>query len=143
MQQAKAAGEPFSLAIIDSNMPKMDGFSLVESMREGHAPAETQTIMMTSPSRGDGAGRGRELGVAAQLIKPLKGSTLLNAVVNALDAEAEVEFGQAESAESAQEDRSLRVLLAEDNAVNQRIAKILIEGWGHAGRDREQWQGSG
>jgi two-component system sensor histidine kinase/response regulator len=134
LQRAQAAGAPFGLMLIDCHMPDMDGFMLVEHMRkipELHGPV---TVMLTSGGqRGDGQ-RCKELGIAAYLIKPVLQSDLLEALLRVLaprsDAAAPVQVITRHTLRESR--RPLRVLLAEDNIVNQRVAVRLLEKEGHS-----------
>ncbi|MEP6494150.1 MAG: response regulator [bacterium] len=124
---------PFALILLDLHMPEMDGFmfaSRLSEMRGGSHP----TIMMLSSGgqRGD-ADRCRELGIKAYLLKPLKRSELLEAILTTLSAKAAVVQADAlVTRHSIREGRvSLHILLAEDNRVNQVLATRLLERDGH------------
>jgi two-component system sensor histidine kinase/response regulator len=120
-------------------MPEMDGFQLAEQIR-GHPELAGATVMMLSSSGHPGdVARCRELGIAVSLLKPLKQSELLDAILLAL-GRVSPRPGSALAAPPA-EWRPLRILLAEDNLVNQRFAVRLLEKAGHrvvvAGDGRE------
>jgi len=134
LQRAAAAGEPFALVLLDAEMPEMDGFSLAGCIK-GHPELAGATIMMlSSADRPGNAQRCQEAGITAYLMKPLKQSELLNTILTVLSrpraAEAD-SHGQREEA-VAGPSRHLRILLAEDNAVNQMLAVRLLERQGHA-----------
>jgi two-component system, sensor histidine kinase and response regulator len=145
IQQALAVGDPFPIVILDARMPGMDGFDLARRLREGD-PTGSRTVLMVS-SRLDGPTRRelRDLGIRRYLSKPVKQSELLSAL---LGEEPEV-TGKArgvagaptEAAVTRQAMRSLKILLAEDNPVNQHLALTLLNKWGHqvvvAGTGRE------
>src|SRR5260370_7017421 len=113
----------------------MDGFALIEQIRQ--LPELTSpTIMMLSSSGHPGdAARCEELGVAAYLLKPLRQSELRQAVAKALGAQDQkgpVPLITRASLQDAEgQTVSLRVLLAEDNLVNQHLASRLLEKRGH------------
>ena len=91
-------------------------------------------MMLSSANRREDAARCRELGVASYLTKPIRQSTLLDAIMTALGASASVEDRAAAAPAGAAAGagrRTLRLLLAEDNAVNQRLAVSLLEKRGH------------
>jgi two-component system, sensor histidine kinase and response regulator len=116
-------------------MPRMDGFELVKRIR-GHAELVAPTIMMlTSAGQRADAERCRELGVTAYLMKPIRQGELRVAIARALGIrEEEAVEGQIAGGvlgERSAGGVSLRVLLAEDNAVNQRLAVRLLEKRGH------------
>lgn len=133
LQHAHESGKPFPLVITDMQMPEMDGFDLAGQIKENPALAGATIMMLTSSGvRGDGA-RCRELGVKAYLTKPVKQSDLREAITTALS-----NLPTANSSDplitrhSLREGRPhLRVLLAEDNHVNQLLAKRLLEQRGH------------
>ncbi len=128
--RAKSTGQPFELLIVDCHMPEVDGFMLVEQVRNTTGFEKLTTIMLTSGGhRGDGQ-RCKELGIAAYLIKPVVQSELLEAVLIALKSRPE--SGQPTVSQPTQRSRApLRILLAEDNLVNQRLAIRLLEKQGH------------
>ena len=143
LERARGAGTPFALVLLDAMMPEMDGFTLAERIREGPGPAGPTLMMLSSANRREDAARCRELGVATYLTKPIRQSILLDAIMTALGTSASVEdhTAGAGSRAAGEAGRSLRLLLAEDNAVNQRLAVSLLEKRGHrvvvAGNGRE------
>jgi PAS domain S-box-containing protein len=138
------AGEPFAVVLLDAMMPGMDGFTLAERIQQGSGAAAGATLMMlSSAARREDAERCRALGVAACLGKPIRQSTLLDALLTALapGARDTARPGIAPEAAPQPGRESLCVLLAEDNAINQRLAVSLLEKRGHrvvvAGNGRE------
>jgi two-component system sensor histidine kinase/response regulator len=132
LREAQAAGVPFSLLLSDCHMPDMDGFMLVEQMQKSPDLAGLVTIMLTSGGqRGDGA-RCKELGIAAYLIKPVVQADLLQALLTVLSAHEGVAKPSAViTRHTLRESRlPLRILLAEDNLVNQKVACRLLENHG-------------
>jgi two-component system, sensor histidine kinase and response regulator len=132
---AREAGQPYRLIIVDLLMPKMGGFELVEQIRR-RQELSTATIMMLNPAgrRGDAARCG-ELGVAAYLMKPIRQLELREAIARVLEGsnqEGAVALASRDSLVDVRDPgSSLRVLLAEDNPVNQRLATRLLEKRGH------------
>ncbi len=133
LDAAAAAGERFALVLIDAQMPEMDGFGLAQELKKRPELAGATIMMLTSAGlRGDAA-RCRELGIHAYLTKPIAQAELREAVRLALAAGVK----QAEGAglvtrHSLREGRKrLRILLAEDNPVNQKLAVRLLEKLGH------------
>src|SRR3989475_345079 len=118
----------FDLAILDVQMPDMDGFQLATAVRGDKAIARTNLLMLTSAGqRGDGE-RCRELGIRGYLTKPISRSDLLEALGTVLAGPPE-EAGTPEVVTRhtiAESRRSLRVLLAEDNPVNQQVAVAML-----------------
>jgi PAS domain S-box-containing protein len=132
---ARAAGQPFSLILTDMHMPKMDGFTLIEQIRKRPELATATIMMLTSAGHRGDAARCQELGVAAYLLKPIRQSELREAIARVLGAHVQhgaipliTRFSLHDGREPG---ASLRVLLAEDNAVNQRLAVRLLEKRGH------------
>src|SRR5579863_7142251 len=142
---ARAAGQPFSLILTDMHMPKMDGFTLIEQIRKRPELATATIMMLTSAGHRGDAARCQELGVAAYLLKPIRQSELREAVARVLGAHVQngaIPLITRFSLQDAREPESfLRILLAEDNLVNQRLAVRLLEKRGHhvvvAGTGRE------
>jgi two-component system, sensor histidine kinase and response regulator len=128
-------GEPFELILTDMHMPKMDGFDLVQRIRSKPSLV-TSTIMMLSSGaqRGD-TQRCEELGIAANLLKPVRQLELRNALIRVIGSKEHPEQDQPISnlslANRLEPFRKLRVLLAEDNSVNRLLATRLLEKRGH------------
>jgi CheY-like chemotaxis protein len=128
------APEPFPLALIDFQMPDLDGFGLAREIKR-HPALNTTMIMMLSSvgHRGDGA-RARELGVASYLTKPVRQSVLLDAILAVLAGKDQLPSvrPQLVTRHTLNEARqSLRILVAEDNAVNRLLVTALLGKHGH------------
>jgi two-component system sensor histidine kinase/response regulator len=132
LKSAERRGAPFPLAIIDGMMPEMDGLDLARSIRDEPSLAPLRLLMLTSAGRPDDFGPSRALGITACLTKPVRQSELYNALMDALEApsEAAIDAAQPQTAAPATCE-GLRVLLVEDQAVNQRVALRMLEGMGH------------
>jgi signal transduction histidine kinase/CheY-like chemotaxis protein len=132
---ARQMGEPYSLVLTDMHMPGMDGFGFIEEIRRRPEISTATIMMLTSAGHRGDAARCRELGVAAYLMKPIRQSELREAVARVLGAREQqgpIALITRYSLGDAREPMSqLRVLLAEDNAVNQRLATRLLEKRGH------------
>jgi two-component system, sensor histidine kinase and response regulator len=139
LKRATAAGKAYSLVLLDAQMPGMDGFTLVGRIKREPNLAESTVMMLTSLGRQADAGRCRELGLANYLVKPVKQSDLLRAVLAVLAARPHVAVpvkpplctaGPATAL--APTTGGLRVLLAEDNEVNRMLAVRLLQKQGHS-----------
>ena len=124
-----AAGHPFQLALLDSQVPGSDGYEVAASIR-AHAGLRGGAILLLSSADDVGqAARAQESGIARTLMKPVKQSELLDAIVTTLGATSPVV--PASAAAAGRGEASLRVLLVEDNLVNQRLARTMLERRGH------------
>jgi len=135
LSAAQDEGAPYGLVLTDMNMPKMDGFDLIEQIRQ-RPELSMATIMMLSSvgHRGDAA-RCQELGVAAYLLKPIRQSELQEAIARVLGAREQNDAIPLVTRNTLQDAREpatfLTVLVAEDNRVNQRLTTRLLEKRGH------------
>jgi two-component system sensor histidine kinase/response regulator len=142
---ARGKDQPFGLILTDMHMPNMDGFTLIEHIRQRPELATATIMMLTSAGHRGDAARCQELGVSAYLLKPIRQSELREAVARVLGARPGDGAIPLITRFSLHDERdpsaSLHVLLAEDNAVNQRLAVRLLEKRGHrvtvAGNGRE------
>jgi PAS domain S-box-containing protein len=133
LREGKMAGTPFPLVLLDGQMPEMDGFSVAEEMKEDPELAGTTILMMTSAGRrGDGA-RCRALGIAAYLMKPISQAELLEAILTVLGmVSGGPDRPEVVTRHSLRESRrKLRILLVEDNKINQLIASRVLGKRGH------------
>ncbi len=132
LRRAYHAGQPFALVLTDANMPDVDGFALAEQIKQDPELSSTVIMMLTSGDRPGDVARCEQAGVAAYLLKPIKQSELFDALVLVLGVAApEDEVPGAAVAEKPSRVRPLRVLLAEDSLVNQKLAVGLLEKHGH------------
>ena len=130
LERAHGAGRTFELVLLDARMPDLDGFAVAERIRHEPALAGVTVMLLTSDVMSGDLARCRTLGVARHLVKPFTPSELLSAVLLALGQSIDpttpfVPVGRDASA------RRLHVLVAEDNAVNQRVIVRLLEKMGH------------
>ena len=133
LRQAHASGEPYPLVLLDNMMPGMDGFALVEEIGRHPDLAGATLMMISSAGRREDAQRCRKLGVSAYMTKPIRRAELLEAILHALgladDAADEISGAVRPALERCERPR--RILLTEDNRVNQQLAMRLLEKRGH------------
>src|SRR5438094_1905784 len=133
LRRAATAGTPFDLAILDAQMPDQDGFQLAAAIRGDAQLGRTRLLILTSAGqRGDGE-RCRQLGIQAYLTKPIARADLIEAVGTVLAGTPSAAGGaDLVTRHSIAESRhSLRILLAEDNVVNQQVATAMLLKRGH------------
>jgi two-component system, sensor histidine kinase and response regulator len=131
LRQGQAAGRPFRVLLSDVNMPDMDGFQLAEAVRQDDAIADIVIMMLTSSGRPGDNARRANLKVAAHLMKPVKQSELFDALVTALGVSAVEDDAELSLPEHISPVGPLRILLAEDNVVNQKLALGILQREGH------------
>ena len=124
-------GAVLPLMLIDAHMPEMDGFALVEEIMQVPELRNTAIIMLTSSSQPGDAKRCREIGLAAYLTKPISQPELFEAVSLALSRTKKLPSARVPDEPSRGNFGPLRILLAEDNLVNQRLTALLLEKRGH------------
>ena len=132
---ADREGRPFDAAVIDALMPGRDGFQLAQAVHRDPEISGTRLLLLTSATEGHGPARAREAGIKGYLAKPVSQVDLVEAVMALLELKGPgegpedrmVTKGVLEEAR-----RRMRILLAEDNKVNQQIAITMLRGRGHA-----------
>jgi len=133
LEIAKSAGHPFPLILLDCQLGEGDGFELAEQIQKDASLAAMTIMMLTSAGRPGDAARCRELGISAYLMKPIRQSELLDAICVILDRGTKERNLPLVTRHSLQENKQgPRVLLAEDNAVNQTLALRLLEKRGYS-----------
>lgn len=137
LRREAAAGDPYRIAILDMQMPEMDGLTLARAIKSDPAIARTRLLMMTSLGRRDEAAI-REAGVELCLTKPVKQSQLFDCLATLVGYYlVERPQPQRRSAKAAlpgishERRAQLRVLVAEDNIVNQRVALRQLQALGY------------
>jgi len=131
LEAAENAGHAYRLVLLDMQMPEVDGFSVAARIQQDPALAEAVVVMLTSTGLKGDAARCSELGIKAHLSKPIKRADLLEAIKLALRGQSEPSTPAVTTASVAANQRHFKILLAEDNLVNQKVAMRFLEKRGH------------
>ena len=133
IEQAEMASSQFRVAIVDARMPGEDGCHLVEFIRTELGLSIPIVMMLTTADQGQDVRRCRELGVKAYILKPVRKSELLAAVLAVLgDSSGTSRAAYRSSGVTDRTSTGARVLLVEDNLVNQRVAARMLQNLGHS-----------
>jgi CheY-like chemotaxis protein len=131
LTEARASGRPYPLVLLDSHMPAMSGFDLAERIKHHADLHDTTILMLTSAGAGEDIARCRQLGIQAYLTKPVKSSDLLESIHRVLSASPWQPRLETAPLPPRAAGRPLHILLAEDSAINQRLAVALLQKQGH------------
>jgi signal transduction histidine kinase/DNA-binding response OmpR family regulator len=137
LDRARSGGRKFGVVLIDSDLPGSDAFQLCEQVCRHPIHGRVPVVMLTPANRPAHVARALASGAVTTLLKPVKPSKLARAIVTAvLGADRSLPSTIAAEAEPAASDEPslppLRILLAEDNEINQKFATRVLEGGGHA-----------
>ena len=139
LRSAADAGDPYDLAIIDMQMPKMDGVELAKRIKEDPEIASTRLNLLTSMGQRGDAEEARQAGIEAYLNKPVRQSQLYDALATIMGTPEENAPGRREekrlvtrhSLKETKASTRARILVAEDNQVNQKVAVKMLEKLGY------------
>jgi two-component system, sensor histidine kinase and response regulator len=127
--------EPYELVLTDMHMPQMDGFGLAGQIMARRTNSTPTIMMITSGGQRGDVTRCQELGIGAYLLKPVRPAELQQAITRVLQAKQEPSLSRIAPPSSLRHKsdhlKSLHILLAEDNLVNQKVATRLLEKRGH------------
>jgi signal transduction histidine kinase/DNA-binding response OmpR family regulator len=124
------SADGFALVLTDARMPSMDGFDLVRRIREISSLKPATVLMLTSVHTTEDVARAQELGISSYLVKPVRRSALLSAITDSLVGSPAVQEAVAPLADATRR-KPLRVLVAEDNPVNRKLAASILQRAGH------------
>ena len=135
MEKAERGGQPFAAFIMDPYLPRMDSFVLQDRMKQNPKLAKSSIILLASASNQGDSAPWQKLGVQAFVTKPVRPSLLLTAVQSVLGLTPREASAQDDKAKPAAKSRAAgpryRILIAEDNPVNQKVALFILEKQGH------------
>jgi PAS domain S-box-containing protein len=132
LEIAKSTGRSFPLILLDGQMPEMDGFTLAELIQKDPELVGATIMMLTSAGHVGDAARCRELGISAYLVKPVRQGELLDSILQVLQKTPKQDAVPLLTRHTLRETHNrARILLAEDNAVNQTLAVRLLEKRGY------------
>jgi signal transduction histidine kinase/ligand-binding sensor domain-containing protein/CheY-like chemotaxis protein len=129
LQEAARRTNPYQVVLADSRMPNMDGFDLVRAIKQSPEITVATVMLLTSDDYYSSVRRCRELGITPHLLKPVTLFELLTAIRHAVSPVTE-EINHAQRKTKPPAGR-FRILLAEDNLINQRYAVRTLERMGH------------
>lgn len=133
LRDATHSGSPFAIALLDMQMPGMDGLMLARAIKSDLALRETKLVMLTSLCDRLGTAELREAGIETTLAKPVKQKHLFQALRKILDPDGALAAARLPAkVESKPPIRPLKLLVAEDNVVNQRVALKLLARLGYS-----------
>jgi two-component system, sensor histidine kinase and response regulator len=127
LRAAVGEGQPYDVALLDVQMPEMDGFMLAAAIKADSALADTRLIVLTSMGHALRSAELKQLGIESYLVKPVKQSRLFDCLIREVPSRAKAEAAAGLPAPSASlseiepEFKKAHILLAEDNFINQKI----------------------
>jgi CheY-like chemotaxis protein len=133
LKKAVAMVDPYELAILDMMMPGMNGLELARAIKADSAIASVQLILLTSISQECDSETMRNHGISAHLTKPVRQSQLYDCIASTLGSESGKNpqlMSESSDGDKANAFLGARVLLAEDQPVNQEVARCMVESFG-------------
>jgi two-component system sensor histidine kinase/response regulator len=131
IKKASDSGRPYRLLLLDLQMPNMDGFEVARRVKESDSGKNVEIILLTSAGQKGDASLCKEVGISGYLVKPVKQSDLLDAITLAMGHATEENIPVITRYTIQETRKRLDILLAEDNIVNQKLAKKILEKRGH------------
>ena len=131
--QTRDASLPLPVVLLDYQMPEMDGLETARQIRELPTGSGIPILILSSDVESQRSERSNDLGLSAHLLKPIKQSDLLDAILSSLRTDQPIATPDPDLDDGVRTDtRSYHFLLAEDNRVNQKVAEGLLTGQGHS-----------
>ena len=135
LQEAREEGELYDLVLLDMQMPEMDGEQTARAIFSDPRKKHLSVVVLTSMGKRGDAKRLEELGCAGYLLKPIKQRMLFEALLTIMNEKKTKPLGTGRLVTrhtiNEQKQNALRILLAEDNPVNQKVAIALLKKAGH------------
>ena len=128
LRSAEQGGMPYQVVLVDNRMPDMDGFGFIERARA--ISQATPIVMLSSVDQAEDSARCQQMNVTQYLVKPVSQADLASALLRAITKGSVSEPAASPSSGLSMKSLSLRVLLAEDNVVNRKLAVRLLENFG-------------
>lgn len=128
IEHAISVGNPYALLIVDGLMPELDGFGLIQKLRDRNLSVGAKILMLSSADRNAFQDRCEKLQVDAYLEKPISQASLLDAIFKAVQGPR---HAHGTGPGVAAPPQSLRILVAEDTPANQRVIRAILERRGH------------
>jgi CheY-like chemotaxis protein len=134
LRRAVADGDPYEIAVLDMTLPEMNGLDLARRIRSDPSLARIRLVLLVPPGRNDDFDRAQGAGVGACLAKPVRRSLLRSALLGPGDPAGVNGAPQADPPAQSVDGPPCggRILLAEDNPINQRVAMLMLERLGFA-----------
>ena len=134
LRNAHRSSDPYHVVLLDMQMPGMDGEQTARAIKNDPALKDIKILILTSMGQRGDAVRLKTLGCSGYLLKPVKQQMLFDAIIAALDSEQTQESPSLITRHTLSEQRKLglRILLAEDNPINQKLAVILLQKAGYS-----------
>ncbi|WP_231740844.1 response regulator [Thalassoglobus neptunius] len=127
IRSAAETDRPIQAVLLDVNMPEASGFDFAEWVRKEERFQSLPLLMLTSGGRPGDTERRRELNISAKMMKPVKQSEVFEEIVRALGVQPSSGMNDiVETASDVEQFEGCRVLLAEDNLVNQKLAVGIL-----------------